>query len=249
MVASQTRQEARVSLTGKWGKVALLTLIYGLITAVISWVLNFIPVIGRIASAIISVPLAYGFLVGFIKIKRNEEVDYLDFFTTGFSMFGKLWGIIGHTLLKLLIPIIVLIVSIVLIAVGFSGNLINVLQQGYSSFANLSFSAVSIIGFIAYLVAIIWLAIKSFYYVLTSYILYDNPDLSSKEIVEKSQNLMTNNRAAYFWLQLTFIGWAILVGFTLGIGTLWLTPYMMVANTVFYEDKAGMLKQGTSKEE
>ena len=248
MVASQTRQEARASLAGKWGKVALLTLVYGLITYIISWVLSLIPFVGSIAYYIISVPLAYGFLVGFIKIKRNEEVDYLDFFTTGFSMFGKLWGIIGHTLLKLLIPIIVLIVSIVLISVGVSGDFVNALQYGYNYSANLSFSGIGIAGLIVYFVAIIWLGIKSLYYSLTSFVLYDNPDLSSKEIVEKSQSLMTNKRAAYFWLQLSFFGWAILACLTFGIGVLWLTPYMMVANVVFYEDKAGMLSQDTSKE-
>ena len=33
-----------------------------------------------------------------------------------------------------------------------------------------------------------------------------------------------------------FIGWGILCVFTLGIGTLWLLPYMQTSIAAFYED-------------
>ncbi len=250
MVSSQIRQEARSSLTGKWGKAALLTLIYSLITFLISFVLRYIPIIGNIVFYIISVPLAYGILVSFIKLKRNEEVGYLNFFTIGFSVFGKLWGIIGYTLLKLLVPLILVVVSIVLISIGISGSIsMNALALLSGSPSSNGLPVLALIGLIVFFAASIWLFIKSLHYVLTSFILYDNPNLSSKEIVEQSESLMTNQRASYVWLQLSFIGWAILSVFTLFIGLFWLEPYMMIANIIFYEDRVGLQEQDAFKEE
>lgn len=63
--------------------------------------------------------------------------------------------------------------------------------------------------------------------------------MAAKDIVEKSEELMKGHKWAFFWLGLTFIGWAILSCFTLGIGLLWLIPYMQIAQIIFYEDLAG----------
>ncbi len=49
MVLSEIRANARKSLTGKWGKAALLTLIYSVLFTVIAFVLNLIPIIGQLA--------------------------------------------------------------------------------------------------------------------------------------------------------------------------------------------------------
>ena len=46
---------------------------------------------------------------------------------------------------------------------------------------------------------------------------------------------MIGNRAKLFWLELSFIGWAILVAITLGIGYLWLIPYIQFATIAFYK--------------
>ena len=59
--------------------------------------------------------------------------------------------------------------------------------------------------------------------------------MPSKEVVERSAELMRGNRSSLFMLQFSFIGWAILAVLTFGIGLLWLLPYMQVATVVFYE--------------
>ena len=92
MTASEIRQEARKSLTGKWGKAALATLVFFVIDYVISFVLNLVPAIGAIASTIISVPLSFGFIVVVMaKLKRGEEISYIEFFKNGFDKFAKVW--------------------------------------------------------------------------------------------------------------------------------------------------------------
>ena len=89
MISSEIRANARECLRGKWGKAALLTLVFVLIIYALSLVCLFIPVIGFLAFIVVSIPLIYGMFVSFVKLKRNEEVGYLDFCTIGFSSLAK----------------------------------------------------------------------------------------------------------------------------------------------------------------
>lgn len=247
MVASQLRANARESLQGKWGKAALLTLCYLLITFVINFVLGFIlgfiPVIGRLISLVISLPLSFGFLVSFMKLKRDEEVTYTDFLNTGFSNFGKVWGIFGNTLLKMVIPIVLVVIFVIVMIVGMGGSITGLMATTYSSHSyagmTVGFSGVFFIGLIGYIASLIYAMVKGYLYSLSYYILYDNPDKSGKEIVETSESLMKGNRWRFLWLSLTFIGWIILSMFTLYIGILWVIPYIMVTFVCFYEELAG----------
>lgn len=238
MTSSELRKNAREALNGKWGKAALLTLVYAVITFVISFVLNLIPFIGSIASFVVSLPLSYGILVSFMKLKRNEEITYTDFLTIGFSSFAKVWAVFGNMVLKLIIPIVLVVVFIMLMT--FSGIGAGVGVAFKSASATTSFAGLAIVGAIGYIASLIYLVVKSYYYSLSYYILYDNNDKAGKEIVEKSEELMKGNRWKFFWLSLTFIGWAILASFTFGIGMLWLMPYIMVTFVCFYEGLAGV---------
>lgn len=237
MTSSELRANARESLKGKWGKAALITLVYIVINWVISFILGLIPFIGGIASTIISLPISFGLVVTFIKLKRNEEVTYTDFLNLGFSNFKKVWAVFGNIILKLIIPVVLVVVFIMLMVFSMIGAGVGVATNSTS--ATTGFSGLTIVGLIGYFVSLIYLMIKSYYYVLSFYILYDNPNKTAKEIVEDSQKLMTGNRWNFFWLGLTFIGWAILATFTFGIGMLWLMPYVMVTFVAFYESLVG----------
>ncbi len=78
--------------------------------------------------------------------------------------------------------------------------------------------------------------IKSFSYAMTPYILKDNPELANNSAIEKSMQMMNGHKMQLFWLYLSFIGWAILSLCTLGIGFLFLIPYMDASIAHFYED-------------
>ena len=241
MVASQIRLEARSTLTNKWGKAALLTLIFSIIDFAICFIaglLSIIPVIGffiTIGLYVIQIPLAYGFLVSLIKLKRNEDVDYVDFFSLGFSAFGRLWGTIGNIILKMLVLVILVVVFFFLMIVGMGGLAGSAIIG--SGFGTAGFSLLGIIGVIGYIISIIFMIPKCYSYALSFFLLYDNPEKSTKEIVEQSESLMVGYRWSYFWLYLTFIGWSILASFTFGIGLLWLIPYIVISAIIFYEDR------------
>jgi uncharacterized membrane protein len=243
MVASELRAKAREALQGKWGKAALLALCYGLITFVINFVIGLIPIIGSLITFVISLPISFGILVSFMKLKRDEDITYTDFLNIGFSNFGKIWGVFGNMVLKMIIPIVLVVIFLIIFTVGIGGSAASHMVTTYSShsYAGMTagFGGVAIVGLIGYFVSLIYAVIKGYLYSLSYYVLYDNPDKSGKEIVEISESLMRGNRWRFFWLGLTFIGWSILCTFTLGIGLLWLMPYIMVSFVCFYEDLAG----------
>lgn len=240
MISSNLRASAREALKGKWGKAALLTLCYSLIMFVINWLLHLVPVVGAIVEFVISLPLSFGLLVSFMKLKRDEEVNYTDFFNIGFSNFSKVWGVFGNMILKMIIPVVLVVVFLIVFMIGIGGSisgiaLLHNYGDSYYAAASSGFGGLAMIGFIGYFASIIYAIVKGYLYSLSYYILYDNPDKSGKEIVESSESMMRGNRWSFFWLGLTFIGWAILSVFTLYIGLLWLMPYIMVTFVCFYE--------------
>ncbi|MDR0893000.1 MAG: DUF975 family protein [Mediterranea sp.] len=78
--------------------------------------------------------------------------------------------------------------------------------------------------------------IKGYSYSMTYYILKDNPELRNNAAIEKSMAMMNGNKMKLFLLDLSFIGWFFLSILTLGIGFLFLQPYVSVAHAAFYED-------------
>lgn len=76
---------------------------------------------------------------------------------------------------------------------------------------------------------------KACSYSMTYYILKDEP-LSYNRAIEKSMLMMEGYKMKFFLMNLYFIGWAILCVLTLGIGFLWLGPYVTTCNAAFYED-------------
>lgn len=64
-------------------------------------------------------------------------------------------------------------------------------------------------------------------------------DVAPTEAITKSRQLMHGHKMEYFVLQLSFLGWAILACLTLGIGFLWLKPYINTTNAAYYRKLAG----------
>jgi|TARA_B110000305_G_C19250439_1_gene544480 uncharacterized membrane protein len=78
--------------------------------------------------------------------------------------------------------------------------------------------------------------IAAFSYSMVFYILADNPDISPTNALKKSKEMMMGYKWKIFFLGLSFLGWALLAILTLGIGLLWLMPYIQVSTINFYED-------------
>lgn len=73
-------------------------------------------------------------------------------------------------------------------------------------------------------------------YAVLFFVLADNPDYNMWQALSESSSLMKGYKWKYFKLQLSFIGWAFVSFITLGIGSLWLNPYIFATNVAFYEE-------------
>ncbi len=81
--------------------------------------------------------------------------------------------------------------------------------------------------------------IAAFSYSMTFFILADNDSISAMEAIDESKVMMDGYKWKLFYLGLRFFGLALLCILTLGIGFLWLTPYIQVSMAKFYDDIKG----------
>ena len=85
--------------------------------------------------------------------------------------------------------------------------------------------------------------IKGYSYAMTPYIVNDlvesGQEVHYNEAITASRNLMRGHKWQLFVLRLSFFGWLFLSAFTLGIGYLWVVPYMEATEANFYRALAG----------
>jgi uncharacterized membrane protein len=100
-------------------------------------------------------------------------------------------------------------------------------------------------SFVAYLLVTLYVALWSLLlivpgiiaalsYSLTFYLLADNPEISSSDAINRSEELMSGNKMELFMLGLSFLGWLLLCILTFGIGLFWLSPYINTSIAHFY---------------
>ena len=114
----------------------------------------------------------------------------------------------------------------------------NTVRLAFSDYVR---NAVSIL--LVYLYTILWTLlfivpgiIKGLAYSLTPFIVKDNPQLSPNQAINLSMKMMKGHKFDLFYLYLSFIGWIFLAILTLGIGLLWVIPYMQTSMAAFYLD-------------
>ena len=94
----------------------------------------------------------------------------------------------------------------------------------------------SIVTSVCSLALIVPGVLASFSLFLTPFLLKDNPELSLVDTLRLSHKMMRGHKMQLFKLQLSFLGWGLLNVLTLGIGSLWLVPYILTTMAAFYQD-------------
>lgn len=113
--AKEARQEARESLSGKWGKAIAISLIYTLITAGISFLSVFTFGLLSIALIVIAPALSYGLAYSYYHLKNGEDVGYGDFLSVGFKNFGYSWKLTWNIIKKCWVYILIFVLAIIVI--------------------------------------------------------------------------------------------------------------------------------------
>ncbi len=81
--------------------------------------------------------------------------------------------------------------------------------------------------------------IKAISYSMAMYVLAENPEVGVMEALKRSKEMTKGHKGQLFVTYLSFIGWSIVCSFTLGIGYLWLIPYMQVTMANIYNQLKG----------
>ena len=278
MKLSEIRQEARNDLKESWLKTAIISFIYLVIFFVLSFIQtifknnDFIYILISIISLVLTIPLAAGLLYTLMKVKNKEEIKIFDFITIGFKNFAKFWKIALRMLLKVLPQFILTVIFAIIMVAGYinlivSGFFLALAYDGVVFTSNIQFFlGMLIVGLIGYIVMIFVLLPKFLSFALSYLISYDNNELSAKECIEKSTQLMQGKRWKLFCLYLTFIGWAFILAFIyavfiqttpytiiptiiLYIGTSFLLPYMVMSFIIFYKKISSSTQEDTVKSE
>lgn len=90
------------------------------------------------------------------------------------------------------------------------------------------------IGYIALIAGAILLVILNLNYVLTEYILMDNPNMKAIDGTRLSKQMMKGHKGEWFVMMLSFIGWDILTTLTFGVLSIYVTPYKLHTSIGYY---------------
>lgn len=174
------------------------------------------------------------------------------------SLKGK-WGLaVGTTFVYILISMAVqnipkaggllsllisgpLLLGVVIFSLSLSRNQNPKLEQIFEGFKRYSVSLVAHV--LTFVFIILWSLllivpgiIAALSYSMTYFIIAEDSTIGARDAIKKSKKMMDGNKAKLFYLFLRFVGWALLCILTLGIGFLWLFPYIQISMAKFYED-------------
>ncbi len=113
---------------------------------------------------------------------------------------------------------------------------VNILLSGFNRFVDTLVLTllISIFIFLWSLLFVVPGIIKSISYSQAYYILAEHPEMSGKEALDASIDMMDGHKMDYFVLILSFIPWCLLGTVTCGLGFLYVIPYMETTFANFY---------------
>ena len=160
-----------------------------------------------------------------MSVVRKKEFTIKDFFKNIFdlsiikkafclSILAGVYVLLPSLLFILLEFVIIAFISILVAPMGTSGLFI--LLYGIPIFVTT-------------------ICVFSIPYSMSYYILIDNPNMTYREVLKESKNIMRSHKLSYVILQFSFIGWLLLSVITLGLATVYFGSYYEATITNFYE--------------
>ncbi len=225
MTAREHRQIARDALTGRWGLAIAAGLVATAIMGGTSFSFSF-PVSSDSGSG----EITWGSNESIIKIILIALLFFAVVFAIAYVI-GSIYGMFSS-----------------IIQAGYCSFNLKLIDDDEPAFKNLfsqfrkakSIIIAYLLRFlfesIGYMLFIVPGIIVAYNYAMVPFILADNPSVSGKEALKMSKEMMYGNRWRLFCLQFSFIGWILLTILSLGVGSIWLTPYQNAALASFYRE-------------
>lgn len=100
--------------------------------------------------------------------------------------------------------------------------------SGFDDFWS-AFKVTFLVGLFTFLWSLLFVIpgiVKTYAYSMSMYILAENKGKPALECINESKAMTNGHKMDLFVLNLSFIGWMMLVGLTFGIAGIWVLPYM-----------------------
>lgn len=228
MTRVELKKLSKSQLKGNWKTPVLVMLVYTIAVMALSSITEFSDSMGiNLISTIFVLGLEIWFIVGFanffLKFSENDGKAKFDDLLVSKKSILKSLGIFA------LMFIIGIVLGIIIIFATSSMIAYSVLSESVSTGMIVGVLILAIVLSIP--IVILELALA-----MTPYIFVDKEELGLIDSIKLSIKMMKGNKWNLFVINLSFIGWALLCILTLGIGYLWLGPYIQLTVTNFYID-------------
>ncbi|MCR4842948.1 MAG: DUF975 family protein [Eubacterium sp.] len=212
----------------------------------------------QIAQLIITILMSLfnvSFLMMCLKVLKGEKNVATDIF---YAFRNTPDRYIGSYIIYLIFTMLPVIPGEILIMHGAGSEFIEAAEQLayettdiYSTAATLPLhSATEVMwGFVLIIVGGIVSIYFSLCFAAVNYLLLEDKGLKVVDAFKASRAMMKGNKFRLLLLYISFVGWFILSIFTLGLLTLWITPYMTTTLALFYMDIQGIAPSGKENED
>lgn len=254
MKINEIKKVAKVKLTGNYIRCMSSSLLYFIIISLITFFQtkaandisnSVVLAIVQAISLLLNWILGYGIIANILKLTDVKTTSITDFINETLKNCIKYIKIGLLILLKILFPIIIFLFAMFYWFGTVTANLNHVNFLCFNQNLVVLASVICVLS----LILLIYFILK---YTLVAYIYYENPDMSEKEIVEKSKKLMKKNIFKYILLLLSFLHWFLLGALILLILSIFIKakfltpfmvlfysiirPYFVVAKSEFYKE-------------
>ncbi|WP_180946838.1 DUF975 family protein [Peptostreptococcus faecalis] len=230
-------------LSGKWGKMALLTLCIFLIVVILGRILAKIlgetSMIAQIVVSIVSFLLSIGVLKVSLRIANGGEFSLEEMKANSRVYLRGIFLSIIRTIVQSIPYIIFFTIAIfAVLSMTFTNISAGVSSPEGAMFneimGNIGFQLVIVILLLIILTTAISIFIETLFFASTYLIVRDHDDIGTIDSISYSFKLMKGHKLDLFKIYLTFVGWTILSVVTAFIGLLWIVPYMNITLANFF---------------
>lgn len=249
--SKELKQQARESLSGRWKEAVALNLIPSIIQIIsMLLVIGITIFIGLMATDNRDV-VDSNYLSTQQEYTWEDEYDDDSFSSNVSEVFASV------TSIPFASPIMSFVMTF--LTIGISFTFLDVIRKGkeaelsfrqsFRLFNGHDFVPVLLINVLTYIFRYLWLLlfiipgiVKAYSYSQANFIYKDlaatrdTRSMGATSFITESRDLMNGHKERLFWLDVSFLGWYLLGLLTVGIGFLWINPYINATKAAFYDD-------------
>lgn len=238
--SAQLKCLARVALKGRYGLLIGALILTGLMSLLASFLVGaFLGISSSLPLLLIRIAVSYllsaflsmlqtGLSRMFLSVSRGQATSLADMFYAFRHQTDQ------FLVLHLILSAIESLLTLPLTYMGYLFTLGSLTQLPYLLF---------LYGYLILLP--ILLILFTLWFALADYLLIDRPNLSATEALGESVRLMRGRKWRLFKLYLSFLGMYLLAYLSIGIGMLWVRPYVGTTLAFFYRNAIQDLPQNS----